>query len=78
MDVWNYVFMYVCVSPVNLLACIFSGVLSLALKQHMSFRKSATEMNVSLIQASVKFRLSCTVRSFTMYDLPYLFKVANH
>ena len=52
---------YMCASLVSLLACIFSRMLSLAFEQHVNFQKSITEMNVSLMHASVKFRLSCTV-----------------
>ena len=58
---------YMGASPVSLLACIFSRVLSLALKQHASFRKNANEMNVSLMHACVKFRLSYTVYSYILY-----------
>ena len=53
--------MYARASPVSLLVCIFSRVLSLALEQHASFRKNVTEMNASLMCACVKFRLSCTI-----------------
>ena len=52
---------YLRVSPVSLLACIFSRLLSLALEQHASFQKNATETNASLMRVRVKFRLSCTV-----------------
>ena len=54
---------YVRASPASLLVCIFSCVLSLATEQHASFQKNITEMNVSLIRACVKFRLSCTIHT---------------
>ena len=44
---------------VRLLVYISSHVLSPTLEQHASFRKNFTEMNASLLHASVKFRLGC-------------------
>ena len=53
--------------PVSLLVCIFSRLLSLAFQQHASFQRNVTEMNMSLVCASVKFRLS-----YTIYIASYL------
>ena len=58
--------------PVSLLVCIFPRLLSLALQQHASFRRNITEMNMSLVCASVKFRLS-----YTIYIASYLILLPN-
>ena len=53
--------MYMHAFQVSLSACIFSHVLSQTCEQHVSFWKNFYEMNVSQLDASVKFILSYIV-----------------